>query len=741
MGNFARFWFASRHERNPFQQTLSASVSTQKTVIVGGPHHTPAERRHYSQGLADVNSSGGGKAGRKGNSGGGSGVASGTKQDNPLSRHLALMERLKPKIQQRNISRSSSSAGAGGSGRCETGAVNAVLAAGDGHRRADAAKDRAGKKEYLLEGSSTAAGVMVSRRARSMGATATATAAASMTYGRAITTARREKSRSQKSKHHGRKGEVGVIDGRECGEGGKVGEADRGGLRLLKATERTEGTGVVAGVAKVPTEACPGPSGSGSTINASKECGDVGDSVVGSSSTEDKNVRNLGSRALRGEDNPPTPEREVIRRKAAAALPFRTRVSGTRGSSSLGEEEKTTGLVRLKSPVQFSQTSAGAASNRSKDQSHSKLQGDGPSARRKGNTVRGDVPRSTAADEAKLAVAMMDIMSDSPMIAAEPIPKARRKHEEQGSRSSVLSLATRIVNTVGEAERNIIGGGSDRPALYASSVRAAGESSAVQVRAKGSSAAVTALDSASAVCGPGIIAPSRRCESVASSDWKLRASRAVGRVREEGMGKDGTVRADAGTGPISAIGYLSGDTFAVEGGELVGENAFDGRRDGCDGQKRSEEAAGLSHGVSRKLTGSSLDDSSTSEANETTTLTRVSSAGTLCPENSRLLEAKPSSDSAHGRERSATTQVHPTRRVRDSDAESSDDGGATCVKERPAAAAPRRKRTMGVSGYGDGVGGAKRSAGGSCKKKASRKTEVRLPFEHACRCRFNPLAF
>lgn len=736
MGIFAPVWFASRNELNPFQQTLSASVSTQKTVVVGGPRRTPAERKHYSKGLTDVNStggSGGGKAGRKGSSG----VAPGTKQDNPLSRHLALMERLKPKIQQRNILRSSS--GAGGSGRCGTGTVNAVLAAGDGHRRADAAKDRASKKECLLEGSSTAAGVMVSRRARSMGATATA--AAAMTHGRAITV-RREKSRFQKSQHYDRKDDVRVIDGRKGVESGTVREADQGGLRLPKATERTEGT---SGVARVGIQTCPRPCGSGSTIDASKDCGDVGgESVVGSNDTEQEKIRDLGSRAHRREDNAPTPEREVTCRKDAAALPFRTRVgvvSVTRGLSSLGEEEKTTGVTRLKSPGQFSQASGGAAGIRNKDQSSSKLQDSGPSARRRGNTVKGDVPKSTAADEAKLAMAMIDIMSDSPMIAAEPSPKAWRKHKEQGSRSSVLSLATRIVNTVGGAERNSVGGSSDHPALSAGSVRAAGESSAVQVRTKGASTLVSAIDSADAVCGPSMIAPSRRCESVAGSDWKLRASRAVGRAREEGMGKYGTVRADTGTGAMSGVSCTSGDTLAVEGEELVGGNAFNGRRDGCDGQSKSEEPAGLPHGMSRSLPGSPLDDSSTSEGNETTILTHVSSAGTHPLENRGVLKAKPPRDSAYGRERSAMTQVYPIRRVRDSDAESSDDGGATCVKERPPAAAPREKVMKGGSGTGDGVSGAKRSAGGSSKKKASRKTEVRLPFEHASGRRFNPLAF
>lgn len=708
---------------------------------MGGPRQTAAERKYYSKGLADVNYSGGGggaKAGHKGSSG----VAPGTKQDNPLSRHLALMERLKPKVQQRNISRSSS--GAGGRVMSGTGTVNAVLAAGDGHRRGDAAKDYASKKECLLEGNSTAAGVMVSRRARSMGATATAAAAAAITHGRA-NTVRREKWRSQKAQHHDRKVDFGVIGGRESVESGKVGEADRGRLRLPKATEWTEGTSVVEGVARVGIKTCLRPSGSGSTTDAFKDFDEVsGDSVEGNNDTEHEKLRDLRSRALR-EDNAPTPEREVTRRKDSASLPFRTRVgvvSVTRGSSSLGEEDKTTGVTELKSTGQFSQASAGAAGNRNKDQSCSKPQDDGSSARRRGNTVRGDVPKSTAADEAKLAMAMMDIMSDSPIIAAEPISKAWQKHEEQGSRSSVLSLATRIVNTVGGAERNSVGSGSDRPALSASSVRAAGESSAVQGRAKGASNVVTAIDSTDAVCAPSMIAPSRRCESVAGSDWKLRASRAVGRAREEGMGKEGTVRTDASTGSMSTVSCPLGDSLAVKGKELVGGNAFDGRRDGCDRHGKSEEAARLPHGMSRSLPGSPLDDISTSEGNETTILTRVSSADTHCPQNRGVLEAEPSSDSVHRRERSATTQVHPIRRVCDSDAESSDDGGATCVKERPAVAAPRAKLMKGSSGTGDGVsGGAKRSGGGSCKKKTPRKTEVRLPCEHTSGHRFNPLAF
>lgn len=186
------------------KQSLSTRESTRGMTIIGGPRQRAAERKNadtlrnaerFRRGVGNScnsnssnnnndHSSGGGKrlgqggvagVGARGQRVSGRGSLRQTKE--PISQHLAIMERLRAKVQPRSGSslaaHPASSGKAGGVGAGQK--VNAVLAAGDGHRRSSSSSGAtAGKKRLEGDPSGGGGGVSVSRRARAMGMSATA---------------------------------------------------------------------------------------------------------------------------------------------------------------------------------------------------------------------------------------------------------------------------------------------------------------------------------------------------------------------------------------------------------------------------------------------------------------------------------------------------------------------------------------------------------------------------------------
>ena len=760
-GNRARAWRGSHHQPKLHGQSLKASAATQNMVIVGGPRQTTTERRH-AQALAAAASAPSGTSScgkREGVSRSGFGGAPvAAKPDNPLSRHLALMERLKPKVQQRSISRSSSAGGKNGGGGGDGGTVNAVLAAGDGHRRADAGRNRSGTDghNHRLEGTSAAAGVTVSRRARAMGATATAAMRSGLASKAATAPlARREKDPpTQDSRHRGRRGDAGGASKNEGDAGGAGGDGRRVPRKAQRARQTTGYKGAVGGCSR---EAPAIENGCGPVRLAPSESSDR----FGGSSGEARDPR-------KGEEDAPTPERKAAHRRAAVdLLPARTRTKrvaasfdqdSSASSSSVGvptnDPKKETKSFRRGGPQgKLPHPSASVAwGNSKKDMSHSKLRagfsmsgGRGDSnGNANGNGNGGTASRLTITDEVGLAVAMTDIMSNSSVAAVdEPDPEKRRKGS--GSKS-VLSLATRIVNTTGTS--GSVGGRGCFPSPSASDGRVANDLSSLSHSAhawtKGA-AATTAVVAAAAssdsaatvVCGPGMVAPSGRRESAAGSDWHLRALRAVERAREERKDNVPAPACSIGTGPPSSVcdadagRQPGGDAVAIDQPELADTNALAPRQHKLDrlsqafGQNgsgaRSEENARASRKVTPNVPRDPLSESAATE---------------------RKVKIKPDGISNAVLHLPTARAAHPTRRVRDSDAESSDEGAKSdpgepstaLVEKRPVSATPRPKATvddidLGARGTGASVGGVKlvggvkRSVGGA-RKKAVQKTEV-----------------
>lgn len=527
-----------------------------------------------------------------GGSGGGKHSSGGPTKSSSVSQHLDIMERLRAKVQPRSGSSLAAPLAQGKAGQ-QRPKVNSVLAAGDGHRRS-ARGAVATSKNRLDRSSNGAAGAHVSSRAWAMGMSATVTKEPAGTA--AVTRPERNASSSLARGENSKGGVPRLgdssrsVEGDGCGGGSSEGRGGGGGGRstLARASSSRGAAGMHAAnrerqesVRKdlaAAAEAVP-PFSAGSRA---RECavgvrtryagepdgganGDSGGTTASGSSSRSNSSSSSsafyddeGREGPREDGAPPgaerelTPERRATRRVGGAARGGRSAVPGASRSNGLrsfrsdfgrgvvAKKSRATG-ERLVGEV-FSSASANGCSEGVA----------GPGRRGKGSATA----PAPAGDEAGLAVAMMDILQSSGSMSSANTTPSGASRVGDGSRdrlgdtvaaaaaSGLLPTAASIVNTVGGSGggAGAAFGGSSLPhssgGLGAPGMVGAKKKRPAAVVAK---AAGSTADGAAAICGPGLVASScssgpRRTGGGGSGveeDWRLRASRAVGRVREE----------------------------------------------------------------------------------------------------------------------------------------------------------------------------------------------------------------
>lgn len=623
-------------------------------VIIGGPRRSAAERKNTELLSAQRFRRSGGSSGSNGGSGnsssslhkpstrgsreeaqGGSGRAPGSSSDgdgdgggslqksnNGISQHLAIMERLRAKVQARPGSSLAAPAAHGKAGR----KVNAVLAAGDGHRGSargsgsgsggNGARLPSKRLEGDSKGAATGVRLSVSRRARAMGMSATAakdSAAAAVAVVSSSCVTRREKRGSGGSAKGG--DDIGYSDG----SGGSGSGANRRGRRILdKASsdgtearsakgehhQRKNGrTGAAAphhpanGASIEGGDACAMVLGSGSTGPPNNDAlpavgndkhGAGGATTAGMPTRDSPGLDDRdreGRSPTRRERHPSlldserelTPERKATRRVGGTTRSGRVSVTGASSSRSSSFRAGAVGQRAAKQTRSLagerSSAAGGVYSSAGANGSSTGLPVSGPGA--KGATA-------AAVDEAGLAVAMMNILQSgseglfsssgtiAPTTAAGASGAGEGQQQQQAARRKLtrdsdrtksvaaattgpsLLLATQIVNTVGGGHDR--GGGSEagtdfrRPSTSSSAsldALIAPASGARKARPTTAAKGRTGGGTAGNICRPGLVAVgsssssgSRRTGnggggSGVEGDWRLRASRAVGRVREE----------------------------------------------------------------------------------------------------------------------------------------------------------------------------------------------------------------
>lgn len=571
--------------------------SAQNVTIVGGPcRNVDFDRRKTGERLPAAQRADGYTRKRNvdGSSGDGGGRAHA--QGKSISHHLAIMDLLRPKVQSRSDSLAPASNGIKG----QRGKVNAVLAAGDGHRRAP--EERTGKR---LEGSSAAAGVSVSRRARAMGAASVTNVPQLSSSSRLLKNGEESNSLLGISRSENRGGRGRRFRDGSSGEGENSGHESRHQDQASPKRYKREG-----GKGHAMSAICQG----GSTTKAAHSEAATASGVAGASgtlfaaadevSTERCKRQQVADRheerghlpsskptppEVPNEETGLTPERCWTRRGDVGVRPGHKSVResgvhnvtdstgdssrhGNRGKNSI-EGRYSTGMLpvaRSSGPQADPQ-----AGTRSFHRDECSTRGARAATDRVGFKASNTVTRKedvlgagtatgrddhAPADEAGLAVAMMDIMSGSSATApgqpgyggnsvlgqAHPNSGCFGSGNTNGGSGNALQLATRIVNTVGAPHEMGTGDGlreSDKSGgseSFLSSVlttrgRSAG---AVAGRAGRGRAAKEAPDR---ICDAGIVAQrGMKNRAVDGSDWHLRASRAVGRVREEAVAVGGS---------------------------------------------------------------------------------------------------------------------------------------------------------------------------------------------------------
>lgn len=528
-----------------------------------------------------------------GGGGGGKHSSDGPTKCSSISQHLDIMERLRAKVQPRSGSSLAAPLAQGKAGQ-QRPKVNSVLAAGDGHRR-NGRGAVAASKNRLDRRSNGAAGAHVSSRARAMGMSATATTEPASAA--AVTKPERNASSSLALGENRKGGvprlgdSSGSVDGAGCVGGSSEGRGGVGGGRsaLARAGSSRGEAGVnaaneerresgrkdlAAAVAEVvpPSSAgkrareCAGGIG---TRDAGKPDGRAnGDSGVATASGSSSRSTSTSSSAFDDDEGqggaqedgaPPgperelTPERRATRRVGGAARGGRSVVPGASRNNRLRSfrADFGRGVVAKKSRATGGRLGGGVLSSASTNGCSTGVAG--PGRQGKGSAT---AAAAVAGDEAGLAVAMMDILQSSGSMLSANTNPAVASRVGDGSRegrgdavaaaaaSGLLPTAASIVNTVGgrDGGAGAALGGSSLP--HSSGVLGA----PAMVGAKKPRPAVVlaktvgnTADGAAAICGPGLVASSgssgpRRTGGGGSGveeDWRLRASRAVGRVREE----------------------------------------------------------------------------------------------------------------------------------------------------------------------------------------------------------------
>lgn len=764
-------------------------------TIIGGPHQSAIDRRNSGSSTNCIGHSSNTK----------SRGAGATRSENPLSQHMALMELLRPKVQPRGSAQSA--IGKGGSAK----RVNSVLAAGDGHRRPSTDRSLAASKQKCLEGSSAAAGVSVSRRARAMGAKAEAAAPEP-----AISSVARRDSCSGRLV-------AGVVRGR--GGHGVVrrngGQANGGGRREDRAAvqghdrmqaahsaggriESTESTkvdsvsesdgrpggalgggraGVGGGglrdgrvcdnVAESDEREQPDDSDDNSPYTPERRRASRAGAASGRASVRMKDTATSGCPSLYGGGHPSA--------KGDAASSLSTSSAGRSPGRSPGRENRAGGFLGESRAGVQGRKDRRSASGLSLTAATGTFGGSSGSAGRAGTRLvgrgggngaaaaaaavptgaaaaSGSASSSTAADEAGLAVAMMDIiMSGSFSTATGSLdgPSEGGLHRGGHDDDAVGALAGRIVNTVGGNDAR---GRASSSALRGSSLGAVSSPAAAPPTCMKSSSATATVGefTGGGICGPGLVASSGRQQSGMQGDWRLRASRAVGKVRQEGRSP---------TAETIARGALSGgscsDTAAADGtGTRAGAENVGGSRESSGLHLREESGArGQEHGrgdigsavvgeesrnAPRKVSPSN-GSAATATAAEAPTSRDTTTDGAippnlfLSPRACRRSESLGGGDSPPRKNPAPRRGLSVSRTTRVSDSEEEDDGrggrndggggsggredsrdgtGSGVVRSMETSASGRRTGPLRTGGGGGG--------GVKQKKKPAKKLEVSL---------------
>ena len=518
------------------------------------------------------------------------------------------MERLRAKVQPRSGSSlaaplASSGKPAGGAGQ----KINAVLAAGDGHRRSGGGAT-VGKKRLEGGPSGAGAGVSVSRRARAMGMSATAAKNPALTAAVAATAkpetlvpsslAGRRKGGEDAERPSGLRRTRKESGERERGADRK----EQGTASLLPPPARAagiedrnaptchQGTQPKAGDENTGGSEAIAERSSGTNRFAGAHDGERQPAAAAAPAERQQ-------RQIQHQPPPPssenelTPERTATRRAGGATRGRRGAVTGASGNKLLSfRAEAGRGGHKITRPLAGERSLSGAAAAFSSvGAANASSKGSSSSGRHARDSGSGLAGAATAgADEAGLALAMMNILqsagSDGARVAAaasaagggdagEGKKNVTRRGAGAGAASNLL-LATNIVNTVGG------GSGGSGAVTAPRSIPSASASPSLALDTprtdskdnKTAAAAGKTAGASGAICGPGLVASSsvaRRAVAGGGSgmegDWHLRASRAVGRVRgeEEAAGRAATtgspVLEDAGPAQAPTTGDIGSE--------------------------------------------------------------------------------------------------------------------------------------------------------------------------------------
>ncbi|CAN0081552.1 unnamed protein product, partial [Scytosiphon promiscuus] len=464
----------NRATGDSFTKSLATRESTQSMVIIGGPRQSVAERKNaetlrnaqrHRHGASSSSSSSSSNRNTNDsdskNTHGGASDGTSAKGGAPISRHLDIMDRLRAKVQERPGSSLNSLLAVGKAGQ-KRPKVNALLAAGDGHRRGggggkgDIARENKERPDGALSG---AAGVSVSRRARAMGMSSAAAKipaeakAPTKADASAPSTRDRRKSRGEdtpRARESSRA--VGVVGGDGDGKG-KGGASGGGGDRHAEESyasgggERGHGSGRKEATGpphhSFVDEKAPGP---GDGTPPRDTAGRRSSGTTDPYGREPQQEQNERETRPAGSERDLTPERRATRRAGGpargggggggnrGAVPGA--ISNTLSSFRTEVGRRVANNARSLSGGRSSSSSSAAAAARTAGGSGAAMvfsPSDGQ-ASAKGSAGLGRSTRSSAAaataagggpaagtvvDEAGLAMAMMDILQPS---EAEPSP-------------------------------------------------------------------------------------------------------------------------------------------------------------------------------------------------------------------------------------------------------------------------------------------------------------------------------
>lgn len=574
-------------------EALETPKSTQNVTVIGGPRQSAAERRLANSAALQtlgttVKRGNAPRHIRESNREGTLGAAEDAQQAE-LSAHLAVMDRLRQKVQPRS--------------KLGVKVGNAVLAAADGHRPADDDDNKRSRKR--LEGSAVAAGVSISRRARAMSAKAEvdrarALAGAALTFSANNCTKNSENNRVGGTARGG-----GALGGGDDGKG--IFRHDRP-QELASRTPRKEddstttANGVNGNVNQNASDVAV-PERIGSTPDEDIEEGKEKERVAprARSSSSRNNIRRSNATASQGRNSAGNVTSSVRSDNASSLLKTQgktaPRSAWSAGRGSFGAKSSTkasflhtsqpitgNGSILMSSggaqrpfhgltsrPSTSASRTLSACARRTGSALESRLSAPAPGQlgvpgrafcdnddmTRDGGTVGGS--GSSAPDEVSLAVAIANIISGDSSLCTT---------SADGRATAEAYTATGIVNIVGSssgraAHTEHSAGGIPRAGQAASvylnvmsssttsTATAAGASKHIP-KATSSEAALAADDSAGEICQTCLVGPAggrSKAKTKGGDDWRLRASRAVGRCLQQEK-----EQATGVTGPAHEIG-------------------------------------------------------------------------------------------------------------------------------------------------------------------------------------------